>query len=61
MSHLGFFEVWLNQGVGDVKLFLTILRQRLKDQFIQGWAGEIQNFQKHVLSSPEPKAHLVSL
>ena len=35
--------MWLNQGVGDVKLFLTMLRQRIKDQFIQGWAGEIQN------------------
>ena len=38
--------MWLNQGVGDVKLFLTILRQRLKDQFIQGWAGEIPNSSK---------------
>ena len=43
LSNLGFFEVWLNQGVGDVKLFLTMLRQRIKDQFIQGWAGDIQN------------------
>ena len=43
LSNLGFFEVWLNQGVGDVKLFFTMLRQRIKDQFIQGWAGEIQN------------------
>ena len=43
LSNLGFFEVCLNQEVGDVKLFLTMLRQRIKDQFIQGWAGEIQN------------------
>ena len=43
LSNLGFFEVWLNQGVWDVKLFLTMLRQRIKYQFIQGWAGEIQN------------------
>ena len=34
LSNLGFFAVWLNQGVGDVKLFLTMLRQRIKDQFI---------------------------
>ena len=43
LSNLGFFGVWLNQGAVDVKLFLTILRQRIKDQFIQGWAGEMQN------------------
>ena len=43
LGNLGFFEVWLNQGVGDVNLFLTIVQQRLKDQYIQGWMGEIEN------------------
>ena len=42
-GNLGFFEVWLNQGVGDVNLFLTILRPRLKDQYIPGWVGEIES------------------
>ena len=35
LGNLGFFEVWLNQGVGNVNQFLTVLRQRLKDQYMQ--------------------------
>ena len=28
LGNLGFFEVWLNQGFGDVNLFLTSVRHR---------------------------------
>ena len=35
LANLDFFEVWLNQGVGNVNQFLAVLRQRLKDQYIQ--------------------------
>ena len=43
LSGLGFYEVWLTQGVGDVKLFLSLLKQRLKDTFIQNWYQRIQD------------------
>ena len=34
-------EAWLNQSVGDVKLFLYIVKQRLKDTFIQNWNARL--------------------
>ena len=35
--------VWLQQGVGDVMQFLTLLKQRLVDMFIQEWSGAIRD------------------
>ena len=43
LANLGFFEVWLNQGVGNVNQFLAVLRQRLKDQYIQDWSNALEN------------------
>ena len=37
LSNLGFYHVWASQGVGNVKNFLTIFKQRLRDNFIQNW------------------------
>ena len=37
LFNLGFNEVWYQQSAGDNKFFLTILRQRLKDVFVQNW------------------------
>ncbi len=39
-SH-GFYHVWVNQGVGDVEIFLSVLKQRLSDVFIQQWHARI--------------------
>jgi len=38
---LGFYEVWLFQEVGNVSVFLFNVKQRLSDQFIQGWDGRL--------------------
>ena len=38
----GFLEVWLQQGVGDAGAFLRCFRQRLVDQYTQGWAKDIE-------------------
>ena len=38
---LGFYEVWLNQGVGNYKSFLSLLKQRLTDTFIQNWMARL--------------------
>ena len=35
LSNLGFLHVWLSQGVGDIKQFLFVLKQRLTDNFLQ--------------------------
>ena len=37
LSNLGFYQVWLQQNVGDIDIFLTLAKQRLRDNFIQKW------------------------
>ena len=41
LSNLGFYEVWLQQNVGDVDIFLIRAKQRLKDNFVQKWNEEL--------------------
>jgi hypothetical protein len=41
LSRLGFYHVWLEQGVGHVNIFVQILKQRIKDVFVQGWQSRI--------------------
>ena len=48
LSNLGFHEVWLNQGVGNIKLFLNILQERLKDTFVQ-------NLEARITESPKAR------
>jgi hypothetical protein len=43
LCNAGFNFVWLQQGVGDVKLFLKVLKNRLVDMFIQEWEGVIRD------------------
>ena len=43
LSSLGFYEVWLAQGVGDIKLFMNLLKQRISDTFIQKWNSDLNN------------------
>ena len=38
----GFGEVWFQQGVGGAGAFLRCYRQRLVDQYTQGWATDIE-------------------
>ena len=41
VGNCGFNDVWLNQGVGDVDMFLKIFRVRVTDMFIQNWKTEL--------------------
>ena len=41
LSNLGFYHVWASQGIGNVTKFLTIFKQRLRDNFIQNWEGKL--------------------
>ena len=35
--------MWITQAVSDVNMFLSVFKQRLTDNFIQGWNEEISN------------------
>ena len=37
LSSMGFYEVWLAQGVGNKNAFLSEMKVRLKDNFVQNW------------------------
>ena len=41
LQNLGFGDVWMYQGVGDDKQFLSIFKIRLKDVFIQEWHARL--------------------
>ena len=43
LENLGFSHVRIEQGVGDVNMFLIVFKQRLTDNFIQGWNEQISN------------------
>jgi len=42
LSRLGFYHVWLEQGVANPKVFLSILKTRLRDIFIQDWKSRLE-------------------
>ena len=53
LMSMGFNEVWLAQGVGNINAFLTVFKQRLNDVFMQNWHERIDgssraNFYKTV-------------
>ena len=39
---LGFYEVWVQQGVGDYSKYISVLKQRLNDNFIQNWRARLE-------------------
>ena len=41
LANLGFYGVWVNQGVGNKNIFLVEFKQRLNDKFIQNWNSRI--------------------
>ena len=43
LQSLGFNEVWLYQGVGNMNVFLSEFTQRIKDTFIQKWNERLIN------------------
>ncbi|WP_295539720.1 hypothetical protein, partial [Thiolapillus sp.] len=44
----GFYFVWLQQGVGDVKSFLCVFKRRLLDMFTQEWTADIRDKERYV-------------
>ena len=47
LCETGFNIVWLQQGVGDVKAFLRVFKQRLVDMFTQEWFGTIRDRERY--------------
>ena len=43
LQRLGFGEAWMNQGVGNITVFLYSVKQRLTDNFIQSWRADLEN------------------
>ena len=43
----GFGEVWFQQGVGDVSVFLRCFRQRLVEQYTQALVAEIETKERY--------------
>ena len=43
LMSLGFYEVWLAQGVGNIDSFLSVFKQRLNDTFMQNWRERIDD------------------
>ena len=41
LSNLGMRYSWIEQGVGNVNAFISLVRQRLTDNFIQNWNARI--------------------
>ena len=38
---MGFNEVWIQQGVGNINNFISVFKQRLTDNFIQNWQARL--------------------
>ena len=43
LGNLGFYEAWLFQDVGNDKVFISNVKQRLNDNFIQNWNERLNN------------------
>ena len=49
LCETGFGIVWLQQGVGEIKGFLSVFKQRLIDMFFQEWSGTIRDSNRYEL------------
>ena len=43
LQSLGFNDVWLLQGVGNVDIFINVIKQRANDVFVQNWFSELHS------------------
>ena len=43
LENLGFSHVWFSQGVGNINAFMSILKQRITDKFVQNWSEQLEN------------------
>lgn len=43
LCNLGLNDAWFYQNVGNANVFLSLVKQRIKDQFIQNWTGRLND------------------
>ena len=43
LMSLGYYNVWLNQGVGNKNVFISLFKQRLTDTFIRNCQPRLNN------------------
>ncbi|KAL4236926.1 hypothetical protein ACF0H5_005312 [Mactra antiquata] len=43
LCNLGFYDAWFFQDIGNVDIFLSCVKQRLNDNFIQNWNSRLAN------------------
>ena len=48
LASLGLYEVWLQQNVGDMGIFLLVVKQRIQDNLIQKWNEEISEWSRAI-------------
>lgn len=46
LSELGFHEVWLQQGVGNYNIFISLFKQRVTDNYIQNLNARLQTLSR---------------
>ena len=46
---LGFYDVWLAQGVGNIDAFLSVFKRSLNDTFMLNWHERIDQDQDSLL------------
>ena len=66
LMRYGYGIVWLQQGVGDSELFVQQFKNRLQDNLMQEWLGNINNSSKLAIyctfkSQMEPEKYLTHL
>ena len=49
LGYLGFNNFWLVQGVGNINIFLYLVRQRLQDRFIQNLGSRLEGSSRATL------------
>ena len=51
LYQFGFGYTWISQDVGDIKVFLSLFKQRLHDNLVQSWQSSLQSNRKCFLQS----------
>ena len=60
LSRFGFHEVWIAQSVGDKSKFLSLFKQRVKDNLIQGMESRLNDSSRAVFFRSFSKFELQS-
>ena len=43
LQSIGLYEAWVNQGVGNVNVVISLVKQRVFDMFVQNWNTDIND------------------